>query len=149
MQQAQESVFLTPKPCAVESNSADSNVNVASLGVSVSCVCLCTQLPGMYVDVRLLILFKSCFGVLLSSQAKDKPNNLLMRSLMHVQEAALGILYITVTDGRNVPVCLQWKLNLGCAYELRVYHQFALYQNIRWLQCRWLSAMDVRVGLCL
>ncbi len=46
-----------------------------------------------------------------------------MRSLMHVQEAVLGMLYIQTADGCNVTACLQWMFDLGCTYELRVHHQ--------------------------
>ncbi len=70
-----------------------------------------------------LVFSRNVFGFRLSSEAKDKPNNLLMRSLTHVQEAMVGMLYRIVTDGRNVAVCLQWMLGLGCAYQLRVHCQ--------------------------
>jgi len=57
-----------------------------------------------------LVFSRNVFGFYLSSEAKDKPNNLLMRSLTHVQEAMVGMLYRIVTDGRNAAVCLQWML---------------------------------------
>lgn len=37
---------------------------------------------------------------------------------MHAQEATLAMLYSTATDGRNVPVYMEWMaMGLSCASE--------------------------------
>ena len=114
-------MFLTPHSCAVELKSADNNINVNLLCVNVSCVCRCKQSTDICAAFWFLRVFKNRPLVFIFPQkAKDK-SSLLMRLLMHAQEAILAMLYSTATDGRNVPLRLQWNLGLGCACELRVH----------------------------
>ena len=41
------------------------------------------------------------------------------------------MLYSTVIDGCYVPVCLEWMLGLGCAYQFRVHHQLTCCPALR------------------